>query len=303
MEKTDSFTSIMTKKILLLLCLVFCFGCSKTRPASKENQKPLILTSIAPYQFLVERIAGPEFEVKTIAPSNANPHAFEPTSSQVAGMSRALAWFRIGEPFEEKILPFFTEKLKVSDLRAGIPLLKSETSCKSCSLDHQDRHIWLSPKRASLQAAAIEKTLSEQFPNKKESFQKNLILLQGQLALLDIEIETLLEPVKDRVLLVSHPAFGYFCEDYNFVQLSVEFEGKDPRPRHLEEILKKALSQHAEIALALPQYNNKGTEIIAEKLSVPIYMIDPYSSDYFKTMRTLAHLASQPSKEEPKKPL
>jgi zinc transport system substrate-binding protein len=161
-------------------------------------------------------------------------------------------------------------------------------------MDHLDRHIWLSPKLAAKQAAAIGEALSRQFPEKKELFQTNLARLTFDLVLLDLEIETILKPVANRTILVSHPAFAYFCKDYNFVQLSVEYEGKDPRPKHLEEILKEAVANSMEVALALPQYNNKGAQLIAEKLHVPVHLIDPYSADYFETMRKLAHLIADP---------
>ena len=288
------------KKLFTFFFVLFCASCSKPleRPLEKQGQRPLLLASIAPYQFLVERIAGPGFEVKSIAPSNANPHAFEPTSSQVAEMKRASAWFRIGEPFEEKILPYLQQIHTIYDLRTGIPLLGGSPACSECSSDHFDRHIWMSPKLTGQQAAAVARLLSEQFPEQKAVFEKNLTILQGQLSILDIEIQTLLEPVQDRLLLVSHPAFAYFCKDYGFEQLSVEFEGKDPRPRHLEEILKRAASEHAEIALALPQYSNKGAQLIAAKLSLNLHEIDPYSPDYFTTMRKLARLIAAPPTDE-----
>jgi zinc transport system substrate-binding protein len=283
------------KTIFAFFSLLLCLSCSKDDPQG-PSRKPLLLVSIAPYQFLAERIAGPDFEVKSIAPSNANPHAFEPTSSQVAEMTRAAAWFRIGEPFEEKILPYLSQIRTIYDLRTGISLLGGSPSCHECSKDHFDRHIWMSPKLTGQQAAAIATVLSERFPDQKTQFEKNLTVLQGQLSMLDIEIQTLLNPVQDRTLLVSLPAFAYFCKDYGFEQLSVEFEGKDPRPKHLEDLLKRALSEHTEIALALPQYNNKGTQLIAEKLSLDLHEIDPYSPDYFQTMRKLARLIAAPRK-------
>ena len=284
----------MIKKLLLSL-LLFA-GCSH---APSPPSKPLLLVSIAPYRFLTEEIAGAGFEVQAVVPMAANPHSFEPTSSQVALMGRGLVWFRIGEPFEGKIIPILKNhnpKLAIKDLRDGIALLEEGPGlkCAHCCMDHLDRHIWLNPKLAAEQAALIEQTLSEQFPEQKEFFQKNLIRLRGELGALDVEIQGILRPVVKRVILVSHPAFGYFCKEYHFEQLSVEYEGKDPRPKHLEEILKQAISQSMEVALALPQHNNKGAQLIAERLHVPIRMIDPYSAEYFETMRKLAHLIADP---------
>jgi zinc transport system substrate-binding protein len=36
-------------------------------------------------------------------------------------------------------------------------------------------------------------------------------------------------------VLVSHPAFGYFCKDYDLEQISIEVEGKEPRPKDVSE--------------------------------------------------------------------
>ena len=289
------------KKIFILFACALTFGCGKSGNVP-EGKKPLILVSIAPYKFLVERVAGTEFEVQTVVPPGANPHAFEPTSHQVKQMGRGLVWFRIGEPFEEKVLPVLKSRngIAIQDLRDGIELIEEGNAmgCSHCCMDHFDRHIWLSPKLAASQAKIIERALAEKFPEQRELFAQNLERLEGELDLLDEEIAAILEPVKERVILVSHPAFGYFCEDYAFSQLSVEYEGKDPRPKHLEEVLKQAGEKRAEIALALPQYNNKGAQLIAERLHVPVHLIDPYSPEYFETMRKLAHLIASPGEHE-----
>jgi zinc transport system substrate-binding protein len=300
--ETESVNSLlryfMALRIFLLSCLLLAAACGKST-APTENKKPLLLVSIAPYRFLAERIAGPDFDVQTVVPSAANPHSFEPTSRQVTGMSRCQIWFRIGEPFEGKVLPILLHRnpgLAVTDLRDGIDLIEEghDLGCKHCSMDHLDRHIWLSPKLAQEQAALIERALSKQYPDKSAEFQNNLMQLNADLTSLDGEIRDILKGVEKRTLLVSHPAFGYFCKDYDFVQLSVEYEGKDPRPKHLEEILRRAVTESAEVALALPQYNNKGAQLIAEKLNMPVRMIDPYSADYFETMRKLAHMIAEP---------
>ncbi|MGB7977656.1 MAG: zinc ABC transporter substrate-binding protein [Chlamydiales bacterium] len=288
----------MLLKILTLSLLLLAAGCGKPADPGLER-KPLLLVSIAPYRFLAERIAGAGFEVETVVPAAANPHSFEPTSAQVTHMNRSQVWFRIGEPFETKILPILEKRnggMTVADLREGIDLIeeKHELGCKHCAMDHLDRHIWLSPKRAIEQARLIERALEKKFPQQSDTFRQNLTQLSIELMALDAEIRDILKSVENRTLLVSHPAFGYFCKDYNFVQLSVEYEGKDPRPKHLEEILKQAVAASAELALALPQYNNKGAQLIAEKLHMPVRLIDPYSADYFETMRKLARLIADP---------
>ena len=285
----------MLRKIFCLL--LFAAGCTST---PKQGDKPLVLVSIAPYKFLVEQIGQNAIEVKTIIPIGTNPHSYEPTSKQVLEIARGQIWFRIGEPFEDKVLSLMAQRnptLAAIDLRSGVDLLSTEgEACPHCcGLDHFDRHIWLSAKQASVQAELIAATLIEQFPDQKETFQKNLTLCQAKLQALDHEIEAILAPCNHRTIVVSHAAFGYFCNDYHLQQLSIEQEGKDPLPRHLEKMLAEARQKQVEVALALPQYNNKGVQLIAKTLHVPVRMIDPYSSDYIETMRSLAHLIAIPN--------
>lgn len=291
----------MLSKLFLFLFFLL-FGCSRSSDPAPENKKPLVLVSIAPYKSLTERIAGGALAVQTIIPPRSNPHAFEPTSRQVMEISHGQIWFRIGEPFEEKILPLLVESspaLYIADLRDGIELKPADEDhkCSHFSNEHLDRHIWLSPKLAAIQAKHIAEVLIEQFPQYEERFAKNLQNCLAELLLLDQEIQQLLAPLQERSFIVSHPAFGYFCREYGLEQLSVEQEGKDPRPRHLKEMLAKARKTHAAIALALPQHNNKGAQVIASQMKVPIRMIDPYSADYFDTMRNLARMIAEPQKE------
>lgn len=289
----------MIKKFIILPLLLLASACCCRGMAKKSEQRPLVWVSIAPYQQMAQRIAGPEIEVQTIVPQGANPHSFEPTSRQAARMSEGKVWFRIGEAFENKLLNLLKTRnpdLAVLDLRDGVELIDEDEhhGCAHCSMDHQDRHIWMSPKEAQIQAKEMARVLEEVFPEKKEKMEKNLEVLVADLQKLDARIQTLLAPAQNRVILVSHPAFGYFCRDYNCEQLSVEYEGKDPRPKHVEEIMMQAAAKKAEVAIALPQYNNKGAQLIAEKLRVPVRMVDPYSVDYFETMVKIAQLIADP---------
>lgn len=279
------------KKYLVLSLLLLAISCGKA-PDSPREKKPIVYVSIAPYQGLAQRLAGPSIQVETIVPESANPHSFEPTSKQVARMNESRIWFCIGEPFEKKLLPLLKKRNKdlVSyDLREKIELIAEEgLSCKHCSMDHQDRHIWMSPKDTQIQVTQMASALEKTFPEKAEEISKNLEVLLADLKQLDQKIHSLLDHSRRRSILVSHPAFGYFCRDYGCHQLSVEYEGKDPRPKHIEDILARAAKEHTEIGIVLPQYNNKGAQLIAEKLHIPVCMIDPYSPDYFHTLLKVA---------------
>ncbi|MBF8263027.1 MAG: ABC-type transporter, substrate-binding lipoprotein [Parachlamydiales bacterium] len=266
--------------------LTLLTGCEKSPPPSAFSPKPLVLVSVAPYQCIVQRIGGKHIEVSSIAASGADIHSFEPTPRQREAIKDATLWFRIGEPFENLLLSLFQNHRRVVDLREGIEMLPGSSAC-CLDAENQDRHMWMSPGIVQMQAKAISQALSDQFPDHKNAFETNLSALLRDLASLDQEIRTSLESQKNHILLVSHPAFGYFCRDYSLQQLSVECEGKDPCPKHIECLLRQGKKRPPVVAIALPQHNNKGTQLIANELHVPIKTIDPYSCEYFDTMRSL----------------
>lgn len=276
---------------IFLLSLTFISCSHKKLPKKDFPQTPYILVSIGPYKTLTQKISKDLFEVRSIVPSKANPHAFEPTSKQVKEIAESSLWLRIGEPFETKVLTLLKSKnstISIYDLRKNIDLLQDAHPC--CSHEPLDRHIWLSPKLALKQAEGIAQVLTEKFPEHAVFFSSNFQELKQELEALDLEIQSLLKEKRERAILVSHPAFSYFCKDYGIKQLSIEFEGKEPRPKHLEETLRLVKKYQPKFALSLPQHNNKGAQLIAKKFHLPVHWIDPYSSDYFQTMKNLAQM-------------
>jgi zinc transport system substrate-binding protein len=212
----------MGQRIFFVFFCVLVAACAKKTPV--EARKPLLLVSLAPYQTLVQTIAGNEFEVQTIVPNGADPHHYEPTAQQLIQASQGKIWFRIGESFEAKLLPLL-KNARLVDLRDTLPLIEGQ--CKH----HQDRHLWLSPKLLAIQAEHVTAALSATFPERQEKFEERLAILIRDLKTLDLEIESQLSSAKVRTFLVSHPAFAYFCRDYDCSQLSIEHEGKEPRPK------------------------------------------------------------------------
>jgi len=261
----------------LLLIFLLLAGCS-TQKQPTQTAKPLILVSIPPYQTLVQQLGGDAFAVQTVAPSNSDPHSFEPTFSQIVPLKKGVVWFQIGECFEKKLVPLLTNT-ECIDIAAGAG---------------PDRHLWLSPKQLAVQAEIIAKTLSEHYPAEKELIAARLEKVKQSLTVLDNEVQTQLKDLSARTFVVSHPAFGYFCRDYNCRQLSVEHEGKEPRPQEIESLLAEIQTQQPELAVALPQHNNKGAQAIAERLHIPVRVIDPYDAEYAGTIRKLADLLVNP---------
>lgn len=282
---------------LWIACLC-AISCGKSQEASSpRSEKKRILVSIAPYQSIVEKVAGSAFAVQTVVPEGSNPHVYEPTTKQISSIREGSVWFRIGEPFEDKLISVLKEKnpdLTVTDLRDNIDLIHDHTEGSSCCCQEMgDRHIWLSPKLSIVQVENITEVLSQKFPESKDFFTENARNLIQELEKLDQELEEILTNAKTKKFAVSHSAFAYFCKDYHLEQISIEFGGKDPTLLYLSKVKEDIQTFHVKLGIAMPQHSNKGLEIIGKTYGMQIERIDPYSPDFFNTLRHLAHLIAE----------
>jgi zinc transport system substrate-binding protein len=275
----------------------FCsYHDNSERPFSVDSLSRLthyVLVSIAPYKFFVEKIAGNTLEVGLMIPPGGSPHSFEPTAKQVLAAGRADIWFRMGEGFETRALPAIKghhPNMQIVDLRTGASLIIADKEHAHVCAHHDciDPHIWLSPKEAKIQAKTIANTLIKTYPEFKDQYQRSLEIFLKELEELDHYIENLLNPLKYRIIMVSHPAFAYFCRDYRMEQLSIEFEGKEPSPRQLTQILQLARKAHIKKVFILEQLIGKGARLVAQNLSAQVIEIDVLSENYLENMRVIA---------------
>ncbi len=276
----------MRRIVFLFLILL---GCS-----SEPSSKPIVLVMIPTYAYFVEQLAGEGVDIEVFVPPGANPHTYEPTPQQVERFARAKIWFRYGDAIEQKIVPFLQEKnVKQVDLSEGISLLSSQN--EGCGESHahegpeegKDRHIWMDPHLLRRQVRIMADNLSLLWPDQKSRIEAKYETVSNRLQALDAELKSQLEPVKGSYLLLSHPALGYFCERYGLRQLSVECEGKEPRPQQVAQIVEETKEHRIPVVITEPQYNNKGAVLISEKLGIPVIEINPYAFDYFETMHQI----------------
>ena len=249
-----------------------------------------VLVSIAPQKYLAQRIGGQQVFVEVLVPPGANSHTYEPTTKQMLAAQRGEIWFRIGESFENRMLAVLS-KTHILDQREGIDLIQAGCGC--CTRDAHDPHIWLSPRLLKVQAAQIAQTLCEHDPAHAEFFKKNLASLEEDCTELDRKCTALFMNQKQTLILVSHPAFGYFCRDYGLEQLSVEMEGREPTPRYVTNLIEHARTRGVKTVFLQQQHNPKGGKRIAQELGAKTIYIDPYVEDVLANLWSIAGRFSQ----------
>ena len=243
---------------------------------------PKVLVTVAPYKYFVEQIAGKTVKVQILVPAGASPHSFEPSAKELVNASQSALWLRIGEAFEKKSLKVLKDsnpRMQVVDMRQDVI---------NCTSDQCDNHIWLSLELVKMQALIIKNALSKLSPQNEPLYQMGLERFLRNIDKMSLDFKRLFEKHPTKAILVSHPAFAYFCRDYAIKQLSVEHEGREPTIKQTDELINILKDLGVTKAILEPQYQNKGTLLIANMLKLQTYLIDPYAEGWELNMKYIA---------------
>ncbi len=282
---------------LLVVLFPFCVKAEEIKIPGDARTRS-ILVSLSPHKQFIKKISGDFLKIYSIVPDGADPHTFEPTPKQMVAASECDIWFYVGEGFETKALPAlesYSNRLELVDLRKNIDLILGDghNDCPSCSHDG-DLHFWLSAKEAQIQAKTIYEALLQKYPEHAAVFSKNFQLFIEELKELDTRLAQILAPVKNRIFMVSHPAFAYFCRDYNLDEISIEFEGRSPTPQQLTTVLESAKKEHIQVIVGLKHLSNKGVLLIGNELKVKVLILDPHHDSLSETLFKLSNAIAHP---------
>lgn len=287
---------------MYLHLLIFFISCIPILGFSTERValERVALVSMAPYVGIVQDLTDKQVQVELLVPAGFSAHTYEPTPKQIMNATKGAIWFTVGELFESRVeaaLKADNPNLVVVDLRQGLSLMGGHKHDEHDGHSHccggADTHIWMSPKMMLTQVELMAKSLKNVFPELTPIIEKNKGLLLDRLHSLDKEIHTLLDAHKGEIIFVAHPAYGYFCREYGLVEQSIEFEGKDPTPKHLYKLIEKAKADKVHTIFIQMQYGTKAAELVAHEIGAKLVTLNPYSEHYFESMLEIAKSFSE----------
>ena len=284
------------RRLVALFCLLSL--CLLAAP-SQAGAPQIVAVSIPPQAWLVQRIGGPFVKPMVLLPPGASPATYEPGPRQLADLGAARLYLPIGVPFERAFLPRVKgnfPNLKVVPMQAGIKLRRLEGHDGHGHKEHApghdpgapDPHVWLGPHQMAQMAVNTARALSALDPAHAAQFQANLAKVQAELKEVDARLARRLAPLKGRVVLVYHPAYGYLLGTYGLRQEAVELEGKEPGPRRLAAIVDQAKAKGIKVIFVQPQFSPASASALARAMGGVVVSLDPLAYDYLKNLRALA---------------
>jgi zinc transport system substrate-binding protein len=264
-----------------LVVLIGVMSCGHD-PSGPE--KDIITVSIAPFKYFVEEIAGGDFSVNIMVPPGANPHIYEPYPDQINKLRRSEAYISNGYlGFEDAWLPRFYEindsMIKLS-LGANINPIISKHEHDGKRIEGPDPHYWVSPKCAYVMATSVKDLLCTLKPIEKKAYESNYEILIAKIRSADSLAEALFSRDENRSFMIYHPNLAYLARDYNLSEVAVEFEGKEPPPSRLKELIDLAKTENIKTIFIQKEFDSRNAKTIAKEIGADVTVINPLSEDW-----------------------
>ena len=291
----------MKHYIILLLTLFYLSGCN-----SAHNDKPTLSVTIEPQRYFAEKIAGDNFRVNTIVPPGTSPETYDPTPSQMVALGKSTLYFKVGYlGFENAWGTTLAENnagVGIVNTSNEIVLMDGENldniigghqHHEGHSHDGVDPHTWSSPKSALIMAENMLNALVMADVENQKLYRENFKLLQAEIIETDKKITSLLENSTTKSFIIYHPALSYFARDYNLTQYSIEFEGKNPSPQQLRQMIDFAKEQEIKTIFVQKGFDMKNAESLANEVGASIHSIDPLSYNWSEELIKIAEILAK----------
>lgn len=256
-------------------------SCGET---SRDNGKRIITVSIAPFKYFIEQIAGDDFNINIMVPPGADPHTYEPFPEQIYNLRKSVAYISNGYlGFEMNWLSrFYETNPAMTRLSLGdrIEPLGSAHRHKDGQAEAADPHYWVSPRCALLIASSLKGLLCELNPTKQQKYESNYQLLVVKIQEVDNKARELFSGFHGKFFMIYHPNLAYVARDYGLEEIPVEYEGKEPPPSRMRDLIDRARKDHLKTIFVQREYDTKNAKVIAGEIGAQIVLIDPLSENW-----------------------
>ncbi|RLD81338.1 MAG: zinc ABC transporter substrate-binding protein [Bacteroidetes bacterium] len=271
--------------IFLLIGLVSC------ETEKKEPSGPVIAVSVVPQVYLVKSIIDTLADVVVMVPPGASPATWEATPSDMKSLGDALVYLRIGHiGFEQAWISNIMDinpDLRIVDLSANLPLRGIDYKHGDHSHRGVDPHTWMSPANMEVMARRIFGEMEKLFPENKPQLRRNYSKLMVEIKGANNFASRELAGHKGESFLIFHPSLGYYADAYELTQMSIEYEGKEPSPAHMKEVIDQARAAGIKTIFVQKEFDMRNAEIIAEEIGANVVQIDPLSIDWPAEMKRI----------------
>jgi zinc transport system substrate-binding protein len=120
-------------------------------------------------------------------------------------------------------------------------------------------------------------------PSQTQKYESNYLLLVSKIKELDKRADELFSDSRVKCFMIYHPNLAYIARDYGLEEIPVEFEGKEPPPSRMRELIDRARKENLRTIFVQREYDTKNAKAIAGEIGARVILIDPLSENWQKS--------------------
>jgi zinc transport system substrate-binding protein len=216
--------------IFALFLLIRGIWLDQSGESDISGGKVRVTASFYPLAEFARQVGKDKVEVTTLVSPGIEPHDYDPTPREIAGIYKSKLFIFNGaglEPWADKIKgELESTGIVVVDASDGIGLINKnestgETDTSGDTYSSYDPHFWLDPVLASREVDNIKDGLVAANPENRESYEANAQAYKEQLSQLDRSFRDGLANCTGREIVTSHQAFNYLANRYNLSVMAI----------------------------------------------------------------------------------
>ena len=265
--------------------------CTLSSCSADSEIADVVATTKPVYDFTVYLCAGTDIRVcRLISENTSCLHDYTLQVNQMRSIESAQLVVINGAGLEEFLHDALQNANAILDSSEGIELRCPEHTHDPHEDHHHesDPHIWLSTENAAKMAQNICAGLSSQFPQYKDTFQKNLAELHVRFDELHAYAEESLKDLSCRDMITFHDGFAYFAEewDLNILHSLEEESGSEASAMELKELIQLVRYHKLPAIFTEENGSTSAAKIVANETNILICNLHMGMSDldYFEVM-------------------
>jgi len=263
-----------------------------------------VVAAFYPLQFAAQQVGGAAVEVVNLTPPGAEPHDLELTAQDVAliGEADLIVYIPGFQPALDEAIAQEAADRSLDVLTAIPDQLEGHDDHDHGDEDHGDEdhgdedhgdedhgdedhgsemgidpHVWLNPLNMGIIGGEIASRLAELAPEGADSFATGAATLEQQMQSLNDEWAAGTAQCTNRLLVVSHEAFGYLAAQYDLTQVGISglSPEAEPSPAKVAEVVDLVEAEGVSTIYFETLVDPRIAEVVASETGAQTLVLDP----------------------------
>ncbi len=238
-----------------------------------------IVTTINPYYLLIKDLADDKATINVIIEPGENPHTYSPSIGDVKKLRSADLIIANGLSLEL----YLQDTLRDIDNNNSSVLYISDFVEDLIHDEHEEKgehinpHLWLSlDYMIEKIIPGLTDKLIEMDPNNEAFYKNRSEKLLNELATIRNEASDMLKGYSGTNVLLSHPSFEYFFNDFDINEYAIfEGHGDEPTIKELKSYIEKANNGEFIAIFGEKQQNIEPVQVIVNSTDLNMSILDP----------------------------